>query len=247
MATPRIITARSMGMTFRSNRSAIGPERQVTGHYSATPRAPDWRAGVRAARSFHRSHLGRGWAGIGYHFVIPDDGAIICCRPVVWRGAHVLGQNDGRVGVNMPGTTGDRPTRRQARALNWLLHHAHTRALPRPHRTQNDLSRLPILGHREVAGQATACPGLFLGMYHRRGLPWEELPEEEPGPDFLDPTDEDEDLSEPRAGADEEQTGPDEEEAAAEVDTDQEGELPEADEEFEDEDLSQVLAESKGN
>jgi hypothetical protein len=246
VATPRIITARSIGLRFRSNHSTMGPEREVTGHYSATPRARDWRAGIQAALSFHRHHLAQGWAGIGYHFVIPDDGAIICCRPVGWVGAHVLAQNDERVGINMPATTGDRPTRRQARALNWLLHNAHTGALPRAHRTDNDLSRLPILGHREVPGQATACPGLFLGMYKRRGLPWrDEVPQEEPGTDFLDPTEEDEELPEPSPDADEAQTGPDEEEATAEVDPDEAGELPEADEAF-DEDLSNAMAELEG-
>jgi N-acetylmuramoyl-L-alanine amidase len=244
MARPRIITARSIGLRFRPNHSTMGPEREVTGHYSATPRARDWRAGVQSALSFHRSHLAQGWAGIGYHYLIADDGAIICCRPVLWVGAHVLAQNDGRVGVNMPGTTGDRPTRRQARALNWLLHNAHTGALPRVHRTDNDLSRLPIRGHRQVPGQATSCPGLFLGMYTRRGLPWrDEVPEEEP--DFLDPTEEDEELPEPSPGADEAQTGPDEEEATAEIDPDEAGELPEADEAF-DEDLSEVVAELEG-
>jgi hypothetical protein len=158
----------------------------------------------------------------------------------------VLGMNDQRVGINMPGTTGDRPTRRQARTLNWLLHHAHTNALPGPHRTDNDLSRLPIRGHRELPNQATSCPGLFLGMYKRRGLPWqEELPEEAPGEDFLEPTDEDEEMPEPSPESDEAHTGPDEEETSAEVAPGDQGELPEADEEF-DEDLSYVVAELEG-
>ena len=242
MPGPRIITARSIGLEFRSNRSTMGPEKEVTGHYSGTPRAADWRAGIQAVLSFHRDHLGRGWAGIGYHFVIPDDGAIICCRPVLYTGAHVLAQNDGRVGVNMPGTTGDRPTRRQARAFNWLLHNAHTDAMPKPHRTDNDLSNLPIFGHREVAGQSTACPGLFLRMFKRGGEPWREegfLPEAADEQEFADVAEED-DVAEPEPEADAKSTGPDEEEGRAEVGPDEKGELPEADARF-DEDLTTVV------
>ena len=241
MPGPRIITARSIGLEFRSNRTIMGPEREVTGHYSATPRARNWRTGVQAALSFHRDHLGRGWAGIGYHFVIPDDGAIICCRPVTNTGAHVLAQNDGRVGVNMPGTTGDRPTRRQARAFNWLLANAHTDAMPSPHRTDNDLSRLPIFGHREVPGQDTACPGLFLAMFKRGGDPWrEETALREAEEEFVELGEEDQDVAEPEPEADAKSTGPDEDEARAEADPDETGELPEADDRF-DEDLTTVL------
>ena len=50
------------------------------------------------------------------------------------QGNHVENENSHRIGINMPGTVGDRPTRRQARAYNWLLHHAHTDDMPRAHR-----------------------------------------------------------------------------------------------------------------
>jgi len=252
MASPRIITARSIGLTFRSNKSPMGSEREVTGHYSATPRARDWRAGIQAARSFHRHHQGKGWAGIGYHYLIPDDGAIICCRPVLYQGAHVRDHNEQRVGVGMPGTVGDRPTRRQARAFNWLLHHAHTAAMARPHRTDRDLSQLPIFGHRELPGQDTACPGLFLGMYKRGGDPWRDDSEERslvpPEDDFVDLAPEDEGAPEPAQGeaqaADDAHTGPDAEEAAADVNSSDEGDLPEADEDF-DQDLTGVVGENE--
>jgi N-acetylmuramoyl-L-alanine amidase len=246
VAKPRIITARSIGLTFRSNRSPMGPEKSVVGHYSATPRARNWRAGVASAKSFHREHLGRGWAGIGYHYLISDDGAIICCRPVLWNGAHVLNTNANRVGVNMPGTTGDRPTRRQARAFNWLLHHAHTNAMAPAHRTDNDLSKLPIFGHRELPGQSTACPGLFLGMYKRGGDPWREEDRGFAPDEFVALGPEDQGFEEPppeaAAQEDERTTGPDDVEAEAEVDPTDEGELPDADDEH-DEDLSEVLGE----
>lgn len=178
---PRIVTARSMGLQFRANQLArMGPEKSVVGHYSAGARARDFKAGIARAKSFHSFHLSKGWAGIGYHYVIPDDGAIVCCRSTSHVGAHVLNKNSGRIGVNMPGTTGDRPTKRQARAFHWLLHHAHTSAMPRAHRTDRDLSRVPRFGHKDL--MATSCPGLFLGMYRRGGDPWIE-----PSSDALDP------------------------------------------------------------
>jgi N-acetylmuramoyl-L-alanine amidase len=170
---PRIVTARSMELHFRANQLApMGPERSVVGHYSAGARAPDVTAGIEQALSFHRDHLARGWAGIGYHYLIPDDGTIICCRSTLYTGAHVLSNNLGRIGVNMPGTVGDRPTRRQARALGWLLRNAHTTAMPRAHRTDRDLLPLPRFGHKDL--MATSCPGLFHGMFLRGGDPWVE-------------------------------------------------------------------------
>lgn len=182
---PRIVTARSMGLKFRTAQlGRMGPETSFVGHYSAGPRAADVRAGIARAKSFHSQHLGQGWAGIGYHYLIPDDGAIICCRSTLHQGSHVLNTNRGRIGINMPGTTGDRPTKRQARALHWLLHHAHTTAMPRAHRTDRDLSRVPRFGHKDLG--ATACPGLFHGMYLRGGAPWiERVPD--PGQGFAPP------------------------------------------------------------
>lgn len=170
---PKIVTARSMGLNFHQNQlTPLGPEKIVAGHYSATPTAKDWQEGVKAVRSFHRSHKARGWAGIGYHYVIPNDGAILCGRSTLHKGAHVLNHNSGAIGVNMPGTTGDTPTKRQARSFNWLLHNAHTSAMPRAHRTDVNLSTLPRKGHKEFPGQSTSCPGAYLGMYRRGGDPW---------------------------------------------------------------------------
>jgi hypothetical protein len=252
---PRIVTARSMGLQFRANQLApMGPERSVVGHYSAGARAADVTAGIERAVSFHRDHLARGWAGIGYHYLIPDDGAIVCCRSTSYTGAHVLSNNSGRIGVNMPGTVGDRPTTRQARALDWLLRNAHTTAMPRAHRTDRNLHPLPRFGHKDL--MATSCPGLFHGMYLRGGDPWVEpalgpgdpdlVPRDRPfGRGFaaLEPCDE-EFLVFLRAAGDlppaADATGPDGSELVCAC-GDDELELPQADPRF-DEDLSEVLA-----
>lgn len=258
---PRIITARSVRLKFKSNMTGMGPENSTVGHYSAGSRAKNFREGIAKARAFHADHQVRlGAAGIGYHFLIPDDGSIICGRSTFFNGAHVLNDNSRRIGVNMPGTllledepggpVRDRPTRRQAMAFHWLLHNAHTDAMPRLHRTDRNLSNLPIFGHNDLGN--TRCPGLFKRMYKRRGIPWVEPSgdSDEEIDVFVDLEPEDEeflvDVAEGRAPsieADLAETGPDEEERRlGEANVDEVPELPEADDEF-DEDLSELLEE----
>lgn len=258
---PRIVTARSMGLQFIASKLApMGPETSVVGHYSAGARAKNMAEGIARAKQFHRDHQlpisqgGRiGGAGIGYHYLITDDGVIICCRSTFHRGAHVKNNNSNRIGVNMPGTLTqtikDKPTIQQARAFNWLLHNAHTDAMPRAHRTDRNLSNVPRFGHKDL--MATSCPGLFYGMYKKGGEPWVEPSgdaEEEIDMSPVDLTPEDEQVEAevdrgnvPDFEADAQAFGADEEEREAPADLG-DLELPEADDEF-DEDLSGVLAE----
>jgi hypothetical protein len=248
---PRIVTARSMGLQFVANKlGRMGPEKSVVGHYSGGTRAKNMAEGIARAKSFHHDHqVNRGWAGIGYHYLITDDGVIICCRSTFHTGAHVLRNNSGRIGVNMPGTLTPtikhRPTRRQARTFNWLLHNAHTNAMPRAHRTDVNLSTLRRFGHNDL--MATRCPGLFKGMYLKGGERWvEPSGDEQPDDGLADLTPDDEQVMAelergnlPDPDEDERATGPDEAEREAPAG---ELELPEADDEF-DEDLSEILAE----
>ena len=137
---------------------------------SAGSRAKNFREGIIKARAFHRQHQlpvsqgGLGAAGIGYRFLIPDDGSIICGRSTFFNGAHVLNNNAGRIGVNMPGTlllesdpgidadevVKDQPTRRQAMAFDWLLHNATRTPCRGRHRTDPNLSNLPIFVHKAI-------------------------------------------------------------------------------------------------
>lgn len=165
MAPPRIITARSLGLAFANLFGELGPEFFVTGHYSAGPRAKNATEGVARAKSFHADHKTRGWGGIGYHYLIPDDGTLICCRPTRLKGAHTALHNSNNVGVNMPGTTGDLPTAAQRDTYRWLLDNAHTNAMPAAHRTDRNLRSAVRRGHRQWPDNATACPGEFLHMY----------------------------------------------------------------------------------
>lgn len=56
-------------------------------------------AGDTSAAAIRRFHMaappeGRGWADIGYHFVVRKDGRVEQGRPVMRAGAHTEGAND---------------------------------------------------------------------------------------------------------------------------------------------------------
>jgi N-acetylmuramoyl-L-alanine amidase len=231
---PRIITARSLGLAFQNLFGELGPEINLTGHHSAGARARTWQEGIARVKQFHADHKAKNWGGIGYHFVIADDGALICARPTILKGAHVGGHNTENLGVNCPGTTGDRPTPQQKETYRWLLANAHTAAMPKPHRADRDLRQARLFGHRDWSGhESNACPGTFYGMF-KAGLAKEvpaefeeaEIPK---GPDeYAPPT---------RYGtteADDRHVSPAEAEAARNSDEVAE-ELPEEDPEFDEE------------
>jgi len=180
-APPKIITARSIGLAFQNLFGDLGPETNVTGHHSAGARARDWRVGVERAKQFHADHKAKGWGGIGYHYVISDDGALICARPTILKGTHVGMHNSSNIGVNCPGTVGDRPTAQQRSTYQWLLVNAHTAAVPKAHRTDRDLRQARLWGHHDWQGHETnLCPGTFYAMY-KAGLS-RDLPTEEEAP-----------------------------------------------------------------
>lgn len=231
---PRIITARSMGLAFQNLFGELGPETNVTGHHSAGARARNRQEGIARAKQFHADHKAKGWGGIGYHFVIADDGTLICTRPTILKGAHVGGHNTENLGVNCPGTTGDRPTPEQKATYRWLLANAHTAALPKAHRTDRDLRQARLVGHRDWSGhESNECPGTFYGLF-KAGLA-REIPAEFEDAEI--PAGPEEYAARTRHGtteADHRHVAPEEAEAAKNTDEVAE-ELPEEDPEFDEE------------
>lgn len=55
------------------------------------------------AETIHRWHLDRGWSGVGYHYVILEDGQLEMGRPEYWKGAHVRRFNKGSIGICLIG------------------------------------------------------------------------------------------------------------------------------------------------
>lgn len=125
-------------------------------HYSAT--YEDQNLTVKDIDKMHRD---RGWAGVGYHWVIRRDGVIERGRPEAQVGAHVGGQNTGKIGICCIGglnrATGpnkgvDNRTPSQIQSLTTLIREC--------------LERYPgakVVGHRDLA--ATQCPGFDVATW----------------------------------------------------------------------------------
>lgn len=156
----RIVTARQIGLRFTNLFGELGPELNLTGHHTAGPTDRSDQHCEQLLRSYHADHARKGWGGIGYHFCISRKGTIYCLRPTVLKGAHVGNWNTSNVGVVFHGTTGDTPTRAQARSYRFLLAWAHTSRFPAAHRTDRDLRAAKRRGHQDWPGHSwNACPG----------------------------------------------------------------------------------------
>ena len=119
-------------------------------HYSATYADQDI-----TRDDIDKMHRARGWKMIGYHWFIRRDGTIEQGRPKMMVGAHVGGQNSGKIGICCAGgldrATGpnvgiDNRTEAQKQAQVALI--------------RDVLRRHPgakVVGHRDLA--ATQCPG----------------------------------------------------------------------------------------
>jgi N-acetylmuramoyl-L-alanine amidase len=106
-------------------------------------------------KDIDKMHKDRGWKGVGYHYVIRRDGVVERGRPETEVGAHVAGQNTGKIGICCIGglerATGpnkgvDNRTPAQIDSLIKLIREL--------------LKRYPgakVVGHRDLAN--TQCPG----------------------------------------------------------------------------------------
>ncbi|MEQ8176514.1 MAG: N-acetylmuramoyl-L-alanine amidase [Syntrophomonadaceae bacterium] len=118
-------------------------------HHSASPDV--------SAAIIHGWHLQRGWSGIGYHFVIRQDGSIEAGRPADTIGAHAGPPANGdSIGICLAGNfMEDSPAGQQMQSLIQLI--AYLR--------ETYQADLEVLRHKDVA--STDCPGdLF---------PWPEI------------------------------------------------------------------------
>jgi len=113
--------------------------RRLLIHHSVSPDV--------SAAKIHSWHLGRGWSGIGYHYVIRANGTIERGRPEWAIGAHAEGANSDSIGIVLTGNfmTG-KPTAAQLDALVVLVKDIKSRYMD-----------LQVLRHCDV--NATACPG----------------------------------------------------------------------------------------
>lgn len=110
-------------------------------------------ATVRSWQGFHMGPF-RQWTDIGYHLLMDGRGELWQGRPTWAVGAHVLQQNTGRLGLCYVQDGREHGfTKGQEETTRKLFKWKHNKmAFP-------SLEDVSVLGHREVPGQATECPG----------------------------------------------------------------------------------------
>lgn len=146
----------------RHNIERMGRIYRITVHHSANlARSPSLREAIRAIKLDQRYHMqNRGWADIGYHYLIDPAGRIWEGRDLRWQGAHAGNRslNRGNIGVCVLGNfiggrAGQAPSHQQVQSLKALLQY-----LCRKYGIRQD----HIYTHRELQGVVTACPGARL-------------------------------------------------------------------------------------
>lgn len=104
-------------------------------------------------RDFERAHQAKGWACIGYHFVISRGGEVFEARPLTFQGAHSTGDNNiGNIGVCLLGNFDNRSIpNAQRQALRSVVDRL---------RKQYGIKRSNVFGHRDF--KTTDCPGRYV-------------------------------------------------------------------------------------
>lgn len=105
-----------------------------------------------------RYHLSLGWRDIGYHYVVERDGKVVPGRSLDLVGAHckASGMNQQGIGVALIGNMENHPPLPGQEKVALEL-------------VQELMGRFKVplanvLGHNEVPGAATACPGRRFSM-----------------------------------------------------------------------------------
>lgn len=104
------------------------------------------------AEDVHRWHVGNGWAGIGYHYLVRKDGTIYRGRPEDTVGAHAYGANSHSIGVCFEGNYQVEQTMPAAQL-------AAGQALVADIKRRWGITK--VIGHKDVAGSTTDCPGKY--------------------------------------------------------------------------------------
>ena len=127
---------------------------RITIHHSGSNRvrtATDFATNAALIERIRAYHVeARGWADLGYHFLIDPGGRIWEGRPLIWQGAHVKGFNRHNIGVVLLGNFElQEPSMQQLMVLPQLV-----QALRRKH----GVAITNLRSHQEWT-PTTACPG----------------------------------------------------------------------------------------
>ena len=100
-----------------------------------------------------RDHRARGFADIGYHYYITQDGVVHRGRQLYQVGAHATGYNRYSIGIcyegglDIRGQPADTRTTEQKETLRRLIR-----------RLKEDYPNAKVVGHRDLPGVKKACP-----------------------------------------------------------------------------------------
>lgn len=128
--------------------------RRITVHHDGMSpfSSSSWGSAAHRIEAIRNAHTSKGWADIGYHYVIDPAGRIWQARPLSLQGAHVKSANPHNLGICVLGNfERQRPTDAAVRALEDLI------------ASEMRRWRVPlgeVRTHQELA--PTACPGRAL-------------------------------------------------------------------------------------
>jgi len=134
----------------------MGRISRITVHHDAMfTQELSWAWVVNRIRGIQRAHFNRGWADIGYHFVVDTQGRIWEARLLRYQGAHVRNHNEGNIGIVLLGDFDQQTVNSsQKRSLKALIDH-----LCKTYR----IPKTRVYTHGEL--NTTACPGKNLQAY----------------------------------------------------------------------------------
>ena len=164
-AVVAVLSRQAWGAGPRSGAPTAHRPGRVTVHHTSGHPQTGLSQGISAMRgiqSFHQN--GRGWADIGYHFVLDSEGRIYEGRPADTVGAHAGGANTGNIGIALMGDYNDKPSRK-CRSCHAILNEQQKSSLRRLvtflalHYRTDPRQNGFVLGHTQHPGNDTDCPG----------------------------------------------------------------------------------------
>ena len=158
---PRIIPRAEWGFTGWATTPSRVATSQRTGFFVHYEGGTSTRGatGPGVPRAIHAYHRSLGWAGIGYSWVVTQDGAIYEGRGWDYSGAHCPGHNTSAWAVQVHIGGDDQPSDAALTSARWLYDQGCARA-------GRILTRY---GHRD--GISTSCPGDRLYAWVKAGMP----------------------------------------------------------------------------
>lgn len=133
----------------RGNNQAMGGVHRITIHHTGEHAGLEGIPEVDVLRRIERYHQqDRGWAAIGYHYIVGKSGKVYEGRPAKFQGAHVSGANEHNLGISVVGDFMHKlPNQRQLAALDSFLTDM---------RMRYRVGKSRVYGHRDL-GKSECC------------------------------------------------------------------------------------------